>query len=639
MKIVHISDIHWRGLSRHDEYKESFLDFFDQATRLQPDVIYVGGDIVHSKTQGISPELIDCLRWWFVELAKIAPTHVILGNHDGLMHNKDRQDAITPILSALDNPKIHLYKKSGVYPTGVTGFNWCIFSCFDEEGWNSVQPVSGEINLALLHGAVWGSTTDIDWEIEGDVTVDLFEKFEFGLLGDIHRRQFLNDKKTIAYPGSPIQQNYGEDLGKGFLFWDIRTKDDFDVEFHEIFHSKPFITVDWKDTVEETLKVCNTHPDGARFRIRSDRVITQADMKHIQIDLLRGKDATEVVFKTETTFDSSKIKTSQGTVKKEDLRDPTVHKRLIREYYKDQNISTEAADRFSFFIDKYISQISGKESVLRNTRWNIHKMEFDNTFAYGEGNSINFDNLPGITGIFGKNTKGKSSIIGSLMYGLFNTTDRGPIKNLHIINNRKNLCRSAIYLSLAGERFKIERCTVRNQTRKGEVYGTTSLALQRVDENGNVLADLSGEQRRQTEKTVREMIGTSEDFLMTSLASQGQMNNFIKERATARKMILTNFLDLGVFEKMHDMAKEESSELRHEIKSIPNLDWDEEIDDQKIKIQGIDEKIDEMASSLKRKRSVIQNLKISLATSSKVDFVTSSEINYQEEKIEVLDKK
>ena len=114
-------------------------------------------------------------------MAEICPVHVILGNHDGLILNKDRQDAISPIISALDNQNIHLYKKSGVYPIGQSGFNWCVFSCFDEEGWQRVRPVSNEINIALFHGAVWGSKTDVDWEIEGDVTVDLFDNFQFAL--------------------------------------------------------------------------------------------------------------------------------------------------------------------------------------------------------------------------------------------------------------------------------------------------------------------------------------------------------------------------------------------------------------------------------------------------------------------------
>ena len=33
MKIVHIADVHWRGLSRHKEYRESFSDFFKKAKK------------------------------------------------------------------------------------------------------------------------------------------------------------------------------------------------------------------------------------------------------------------------------------------------------------------------------------------------------------------------------------------------------------------------------------------------------------------------------------------------------------------------------------------------------------------------------------------------------------------------------
>ena len=115
-KCAHISDIHWRGLTRHEEYRESFQAFFDKLVILKPDAIFVGGDIVHSKTQGISPEIIQCLCWWFTKLADICPVYVILGNHDGLILNKDRQDAISPIIDALKIPNLYLYKDSGVYP-------------------------------------------------------------------------------------------------------------------------------------------------------------------------------------------------------------------------------------------------------------------------------------------------------------------------------------------------------------------------------------------------------------------------------------------------------------------------------------------------------------------------------------------
>ncbi len=174
-KCAHISDIHWRGLKRHDEYRKVFSKLFDSLRKEKDlDAIFIGGDIVHSKTQGISPELIENLHWWFKELSSIATTHVILGNHDGLILNKDRQDAITPIINALNDDNIKLYKNSGVYPFFKTVnnqmINVCVFSCFYEENLDRVKPVKNEINIACFHGAVWGSKTDIDWELDGEVS-------------------------------------------------------------------------------------------------------------------------------------------------------------------------------------------------------------------------------------------------------------------------------------------------------------------------------------------------------------------------------------------------------------------------------------------------------------------------------------
>ena len=149
-KCAHFADIHFRGLSRHDEYREVFSRVFDQLAKMDLDAIFIGGDIVHSKTQGISPELIDVLVWWFKGLANIAPTHVILGNHDGLILNKDRQDAISPIIQAIGDDRIFLYKDTGTYRLDNQNVSWCVFSCFDEENWSKVKP-SDNISIALFH--------------------------------------------------------------------------------------------------------------------------------------------------------------------------------------------------------------------------------------------------------------------------------------------------------------------------------------------------------------------------------------------------------------------------------------------------------------------------------------------------------
>ena len=583
MRIVHIADVHWRGLSRHEEYISSFNDFFKKAKSLDPDVIYVGGDIVHSKTQGISPELIQCLCWWFNKLASICPVHVILGNHDGLILNKDRQDAITPIVKALNNPNIYLYKDSGVHYSGHDNIDWCVFSCFDEEGWKDIKPDPDRVNIAFYHGAVRGSLTDVDWQLDGEINLNAFKGFDYALLGDIHKRQFLNEEKTVAYCGSTIQQNYGEDPEKGFLVWDIRGKDDFSVEFHEVRNETPFITVDWAGDVDSTLEKCYTKPRRARFRIRANNFISQSDTKRIAKTLKRSHNATEVVFKIDAKLETENVIDPENE-NSLNLRDDETQKELFRSYYNNQNLSEEEWKPLEEMISKYVGEVTQSNSENRNVNWTLNNIKFDNTFSYGEGNYINFDNLPGITGIFGRNARGKSSIIGTIVYNLFNTTDRGSVKNIHIINSRRSKCQSSADITIGGQQFRATRNTVKKSSKNGP-WAPTTLKVNRLDNSGEEMEDLTDEQRRETEKVLRNLIGTSEEFLMTSLASQGQMNTFIREKASSRKSILVNFLDLEIFDKLYESSRRDSQEIRSKANILAGENWTKKIEESQLKIE------------------------------------------------------
>lgn len=633
-KIAHLADVHWRGLSRHQEYRDIFEKVFQKMRALGPDIIYIGGDIVHSKTQGISPELIDSLVWWFTEMSQIAPVHVILGNHDGILLNKDRQDTITPIIKALDSPNIYLYKKSGVYPTGFDGFNWCVFSCFDEKNWKNVKPSSDSVDIALFHGGVWGSLTDIDWKIEGDVEVSFFDDYDFALLGDIHRVQYLNDEKTIAYCGSTIQQNYGEDTNKGFLFWDIRGKDDFDVQFHRIDGTQPFITVDWAGNVSKTLEKVKDHPEGARYRIRTKEAIPSVEWKHLcnELEILKGP--TEVVSKDEHQVDTQIISTETVSLFKNDLKDPDVLVNLIQEYFGEADLSKKDWRDLERLTRRYFKSISRSGKLTPNNKWSLKSLEFDNTFSYGKGNSIDFESLTGITGIFGRNARGKSSIVGTLMYCLYNTTDRGSIKNLHVINTRKGHCLAKATVGIGGDLVRIERQSVKNTDRRGNESALTSLNIFKVDEAGNEIEDLSREQRRVTEKALRELIGTSDDFLLTSLASQGEMNAFIKQRNTARKYVLTRFLGLDIFERMSSLAKDESKVIQAQVKSAPDRDWDASIAESILEKQEVTEKIKTLENDLSEARLDKSKIQMRLNSFDNANVVTPSDVKRQEEIID-----
>lgn len=623
MKILHIADVHWRGLSRHEEYILAFKDMFKTAQRLQPDIIYVGGDIVHSKTQGISPELIQCLCWWFNGLAKIAPTHVILGNHDGLILNKDRQDAISPIINAINNPNIFLYKKSGTYQF-APGFEWCVLSCFDEENWFRAKPTADNISIGLYHGAIRGSLTDVDWQLDGEDNIDIFKSYDFAMLGDIHKRQFLNEEKTIAYSGSTIQQNFGEDHEKGFLLWDIKSKKDFTVNFYPVKNIYPFVTIDWQGSVNKTVQKCKEYPNLSKFRIRADNYISQADSKQIQKILQKQKLASEVVFKIESKFSSETIQT-ESIQNELDLRDPNKHYELITDYYKTQGLTGEEKQKIKDLVEKALSEIADKDHDVRNVKWSINKIGFSNTFSYGEDNLVNFESLPGITGIFGQNARGKSSIIGTIAYSLFNTSDRGSIKNLHIVNTRRNNCKAEIDITVNGVPYRIFRQTVKKQTKKG-VWAPTTLKFYKLNKAGEIIEDLTDEQRRETEKIIRSKLGDVDSFMMTSLASQGEMNTFIKEKATSRKNILSNFLDLTVFDKINEYAKKESSELKSKVSTFKKLDWDKEIGLKTNKKKEVEEKIKSTKKEAIRLNSLYDEAVKDLHVNTNPEHITSSEL-------------
>ena len=131
MKFAHIADTHIRNLKYHYEYKAVFEKLYQILEEEGVDYIIHCGDIAHTKTQ-ISPEFVDMCTKFFRSLADIAPTYVILGNHDGNLKNSSRQDALTPIAEALNHPELHLLKNSGETLLGDSvAIN--VFSVFDRD--------------------------------------------------------------------------------------------------------------------------------------------------------------------------------------------------------------------------------------------------------------------------------------------------------------------------------------------------------------------------------------------------------------------------------------------------------------------------------------------------------------------------
>jgi DNA repair exonuclease SbcCD ATPase subunit len=185
--------------------------------------------------------------------------------------------------------------------------------------------------------------------------------------------------------------------------------------------------------------------------------------------------------------------------------------------------------------------------------------------------------MRGITGIFGANASGKSSIIGAMMFGLFNTTDRGPVKAAHIINRTKTAGSVEILFNVAGTDYVLRREVAKSRTKKGIDHDKAAgkLYLARVDMSGNEveLNTENAETRNDTDKVIRNLIGSSQDYLMTGLAAQGEMNRFIKEGATARKQMISRFLDLKVYEDIFKLANDDLNTLNARSQRFKGIDF------------------------------------------------------------------
>lgn len=444
-------------------------------------------------------------------------------------------------------------------------------------------------------------------------------------------------KPWIAYPGCPVQQNYAEDLEHGYLLWNISNSKDWDVKLKSLPNPKPFVTLSWNGSFEDLDESSKTYPRGTRYRIRSSIHISQKEIQQINSLLYEKRGASEITHKSDVVIDKSIIKAGTSSLAKNDLRSTEVLLKLVKDHHKNSVVSEETWSKVSETIKNVLSTVTLSEETIRNSKWSLRYLGFDNMFTYGEDNLINFDALNGIVGIFGPNRIGKSSVVGTVMYSLFNTTDRGPMKNIHICNVRKPYCSSKAIINYNGVDYIIERQTTKSENKKGVISASTSLNLYKMKEDGEA-EELNGEQRTDTEKTIRSLIGNNEDFLLTSLSAQGEINQFIMQGSSRRRAILSRFLDLDVFDKMYDLVNKEANVFKAQLKNYPDRAWSNLLDQTEDEIKISQKLIDDLDQSVQENQVIVSQLQIELHKNKDFSPVTQAQLDVQKKKISSLEE-
>ena len=568
-KVLHVADIHIRNYQRHKEYRKVFRQLYKQVDALPKNsIVYVGGDIVHSKTD-ISPELIKLTTEFLKNLADRRHTIIITGNHDANLNNSSRLDSLSPMVESLSHPQLHYLKDSAVHE--IAGTHFVVFSIFDDpKTFIRAKSFDAETKVALFHGALDMSYTDAGYKVESDdLKISMFDGYDMVMLGDIHKRQFYNKEETILQVGSLIQQNFGEAFDNhGCAIWDVDTRNASFVNFE---NQHGFYTINVKDGI---LPNINNIPKYPRVRIKTENT-TQAQLKDI-IKEIKSKCKTKDIIIIKNDKLNAQNKTTRSVTR--DIRDVQYQNELLEEYIGTNHPADDETIRRIKNINTELNKNLSTIEVSRGVRWVPKTFEFSNMFSYGENNLIDFSKLRDVIGIFAPNHAGKSAILDAIMFNVFHKCSRTKSAS-DVLNNKKNNFYSKLNFEIDGVDYFIERKGKKEKS--GHVRVDVDFWM--VGEDDNIIS-LNGEQRTQTDKNIRGYLGLYNDFVLTSMSVQNNNTGFIDQSQVEKKDLLSQFLDITVFEELYQLANEEIKEVQILLRNFGKTDYSQQLIDEEDKL-------------------------------------------------------
>ena len=563
--IHHISDIQIRNLKRHREYEQVFEGLYKEVKKNPKNAIsYIGGDIAHSKTE-MSPELVDQLSRLFKNLADICPLVIIAGNHDCNLNNLNRMDVLTPIVENLNHPNLHYLKRTGIYTCGDTDL--IVWDVWDKEkDYIKAKDVPGDRKkVVLFHGTVDRSETDLGFKLPSKVKMSMFKGYDLGLLGDIHKRQHLNKEETISYCGSLVQQNHGEDIGKGYLLWDMET---LKSEYIEIPNEYGYYTINIDNG---KLPELPDLPKKPRVRVRVSNT-KPSQLKKLMTQLQKKCKIQESVITRVDGLSTEKIRDNKINIG--DVNNPDYQYDLISEYLKNNYLVDDDTMIKIKDVLKDLNSIIPEAEIQRNVHWKLKRFEFSNLFSYGEDNVVDFTKLNGMIGLFAPNASGKSALLDALCFNLFDISSRA-YKADNIINKAKNNLHCKVNFEIDGIDYYIEKKGKKN-LRTGHVK--VDIDFWTIDDTGEEIS-LNGDQRRTTQNNIKKVIGNYDDFILTSMSSQNNSTVFIDKTQKERKELLSQFMGLKIFDTLYQQASDDIKEVNTLLNDFKKADYDKELAD------------------------------------------------------------
>jgi DNA repair exonuclease SbcCD ATPase subunit/predicted MPP superfamily phosphohydrolase len=627
-KIIHIADIHIRLSSRHKEYEEVFEEFYNELVYIklsEPDcIVCLCGDLLESKDE-LKPDTI-IQTWNFLKnISSIFPLILISGNHDRIEQNDNKIDSIQSIINERPIKNIHYLRDSGVhiyeniifgvssivdkYTLHIDKLNKLLLETYPE-----IYKLPYIKKIGLYHGGVENATNNFNFILPHCKNISDFGSYDYILLGDIHKFQYLNKEKTIAYSSSMISQNFGEtDDNHGYLEWDLSNNWS---KFHILYNRYAFNKINLNKIINTNLNLNQNQNIDVnllkKYLPRLDSGYLKIEYESESIKIFELKEQINNIYPRlsiifNQIYDKNKsIKNEINSEVKNELipnNDMNMNmninvninmNKLIKEYLrKKEDISDDILiDNILEYFDKIINKSLHNKIEYIGNEWKILFLSFDYMFGYGANNVIDFTKYPNneIIGIFGDNAIGKSSLIDIISFMLFSKTTReDTIKD--IININSNSSKGLIIIESGGKKYMIQKsCYHRSVTKTTKLNShieTKMFMYKLIPTDDNTcytynnkyyqLEALTEENRYKTTSILESIIGDLQNFILTSVLLQGTNETFKNKDNKQKKEFLCKILNIdhyATYEKEiidhHKKIKQQVIYQQKLIESISN---------------------------------------------------------------------
>lgn len=644
--IIHIADLHIRTgnkeRARITEYRHVFDKFITEVSSLPcvndgSAMMVVCGDIFHDKGK-IESEGAILAYEFFGRLMDLLPVVVIAGNHDLRQNDPDYTDMVTMLAAPFINadakasrkhPMIYL-KETGAYQfcnvgVGVVAIGDTLRE-FNTAGIVDELPpfvdpstmVNSDCRVALFHGTINRSKMQNGREIgnEKGYPIEWFKGYDIVALGDNHKQQLNTCESgcTWGYPGSLVQQDYGEPLfGHGYILWDIKKKTG---ELRHINNEYGAVTVvgkrvrvdlhdyrDMQDALHEPW-----FPKRAKVRIvaRPSDTVSEtsvlADMREAGIEPSRTNVVTSI---GKSTFDieNNNNETEIGSQLDQLLRfnDPTLwcefvdavsmgvadwlHKpRSMLIPYTDAlpKALREKIEKRNGDIIKYIEDYENARGGATRSRHRIalKHMAWSYIMCYGAGNHFDFESLDGnVCLLNGQNACGKSSFLDAICIGLYgeptscridqNATalSGGFVHRQKPVTNRDQ-AEVRIILSVDDVQYEIRRSFAAREKENEIKKQALICTVHRLDgADMHLVADGT----TTVKDWVESRLGSKEELLMGVMLSQFDVVSFVDRSAEEQRQYLEKALSIDVITSYERVLKEAYNAYKMVRKEVTDL--------------------------------------------------------------------